>query len=196
MKKLKDIFESIKKVIANNKIKSLGLAGLTALVLTTGIKDNVHFGTTILNNPQENHYVWGVFPKTVIKGDEVKGNFRTYGVIYGRNNVKDSSKVEGEIDAYGLLFGTNDVGNSSEVEGGMGAYSLILGENGIGNSSKVEGGMGAYSLILGVNGVGDNTNIKGDVSTRGIFSFGHKGFSPGGYSEKNADFTKIVDKSE
>ena len=51
-------------------IAGAGLAGLIAL---TSIKDNVHFGSVALNNPQENHYVWGILPETEIGGGKFKG---------------------------------------------------------------------------------------------------------------------------
>jgi len=72
MEKLKGLFKKIYK----HKIKTCLIVGMMGLAALTISKDNVHFGSVTLHNPQGNHYVWGLIPVTRIAGN-AKGNFRT-----------------------------------------------------------------------------------------------------------------------
>lgn len=197
-----------------DKIKNFGKAKLVAgslaaaLIATTAIKDNVHFGSTTLNNPHENHYVWGIFPTTTIRGGSSNGNFYTLGLVYGgndvegnlegsvnsvglvgaSNNLKERSSSQ-NMNAYGLFGGVNTLGEGSTNSGSMGSYGLILASNLLGERS-VSHDLSAYALFIGSSDFCSGSRAEGDLEVRGIFSWGHDGFSFGGYSEKNASFVK------
>ena len=81
--KIKNIGNWIKE----NPKKMIAGAGLAGLIAITSIKDNVHFGSVALNNPQENHYVWGIIPTTTLAGENSRGNIYTFGLLL-RNILK------------------------------------------------------------------------------------------------------------
>ena len=115
---------ALKKLKENPK-KSIAAIGLAALVATTAIKDNVHFGSVTLHNPQENHYTWGLMPTTTIKGD-AKGNFYTIGLIVGANAVGDDSSITGNMSGYGLIFGGNEVGENFSITGDLSSKGIKI----------------------------------------------------------------------
>ena len=104
--------------ITKNSRKSILAVGLATLVATTAIKDNVHFGSVTLNNPQESHYTWGLFPTTEVVGD-AKGNFYTFGLLYGKNKFGQNSEIIGNASAYGIFIGRNDFGDAAKITGNL-----------------------------------------------------------------------------
>lgn len=97
---------------------------LTGLVAITSAKDNVHFGSVTLHNPQENHYVWGFLPTTEIKG-KATGNFRTYGLLFGQNELGKNSQVTGNMSLY-TLVGGNTLGDNSSITGNIISKGLYI----------------------------------------------------------------------
>lgn len=182
------------KILEYPKTSALAL-GLAGLITITAVKDNVHFGSTTLHNPQENHYTYGLMPTTIISeiktgenNESIKGKFYTFGLFGGHNKIKKGVKTDAKLFAYGLIGGGNDIQDNSKVNN-MSAYGLILCENFLGDNSKVNdvnaygvfgynavgnnskvNNMNAYGLIFGINNVGDNSEINGDVVSRGIIA--------------------------
>ena len=185
---LENKFRAGLKWILDNKKKTLASLVLAGLAGITISKDNVHLGSTTLNNAGGNHYVWGLFPSVKIIGDtntsvrtyglvaintlngKITGDMSTYGLIGGNNSTGDNSSITGDMGAYGLLVGINSTGNNSSITGDMGAYGLIGGENSTGNNSSITGDMGAYGLLVGINSTGNNSSITGDMSAYGLFT--------------------------
>ncbi len=193
MTNLKDKIKTLGNWIKENPKKSILGIGLAGLIATTALKDNVHFGSVTLNNPQENHYVWGILPTTKIQGVNSKGNIYTlglvgggnplgdnsqitgdmnaYGLFVGKNELGDNSQITGNMNAYGLIGGVNELGDNSQITGNMNAYGLFFGENNLGNNSQITGNMGAYSLFIGNNALGNNSQITGNISNKGLFVY-------------------------
>ena len=143
----KDKIKGFAKKLAEKPVRNITALGLAGLITLTAVKDNVHFGSVTLHNPQENHYVWGLAPTTTIKegSKNTNGNFYSAGIIYGKNKTENNVEVN-DMKAYGL-FGENNVGDNSKV-----------------NNMKL------YGLIGGISNVGDNTEINGDIITKGIIA--------------------------
>ncbi|MEK6823933.1 MAG: hypothetical protein AABY06_02755 [Nanoarchaeota archaeon] len=147
MTNLKDKIKNTLNWIKENPKKSILGIGLTALVATTALKDNVHFGSVQLDNPQKNQYAWGLFPTTTLAGENAKGNIYTFGLVVGENHIGENSKITGNMNAYGLMAGANNLNENSQITGNMNAYGLLIGRNVLGNNSQ----------------------ITGDISNKGIF---------------------------
>ena len=124
----KDKIKGFAKKLAEKPVRNITALGLAGLITLTAVKDNVHFGSVTLHNPQENHYVWGLAPTTTIKegSKNTNGNFYSAGIIYGKNKTENNVEVN-DMKAYGL-FGENNVGDNSKVNN-MKLYGLIGGEN-------------------------------------------------------------------
>src|SRR3989344_8703747 len=154
----KDKIKGFAKKLAEKPVRNITALGLAGLITLTAVKDNVHFGSVTLHNPQENHYVWGLAPTTTIKegSKNTNGNFYSAGIIYGKNKTENNVEVN-DMKAYGL-FGENNVGDNSKVNN-MKLYGLIGGENNVGDNSKVNN-MKLYGLIGGENNVGDNSKVN------------------------------------
>lgn len=120
-------------------ITSIALAGFAAAATTA--MDNIHFGSTVLNSPAENHYVWGIAPKTEVRGNG-SGDVYTFG-LYARNSI-DGAILDGDLRGFGLMV-----------------------ENAL-NDSAV-GRLLACGLFMGVNDVEGNT-FNGEVSARGLLA--------------------------
>ncbi|MBI2045323.1 hypothetical protein HYT23_04665 [Candidatus Pacearchaeota archaeon] len=133
-KTLRNIIEWLKE----RPVKTALTLGLAGLVSVTALKDNVHFGSVNINNPQENHYTWGLAPITTItEATNPDVNLRTFGIIFAMNHAGENSEVR-DMSAYGgLLFGGNKAGDSSRVND-MSAYGLIFGVNDAGEGSMIE----------------------------------------------------------
>ena len=142
--KIKNIGNWIKE----NPKKMIAGAGLAGLIALTSIKDNVHFGSVALNNPQENHYVWGILPETEIGGENSKGNVYTIGLLAGGNILKENSQLTGNMNAYSLLIGRNVLGNNSQITGNMNAYSLFFGENILKKNSQITGDISNKGFLV------------------------------------------------
>ena len=71
--------KGLANMVRSHPIKSVLATGLLALVSTTALKDNVHFvgGSLTINDPDRNHYIWGIVPLVNITG-QGEGNIRTY----------------------------------------------------------------------------------------------------------------------
>src|SRR3989344_4958000 len=134
---MKEKISNLLEKIREHKKKLCLAVGLAALIGVTAVKDNVHFGSVNIRDPQENHYSWGIGPATQVEG-EGKCNIYTFGLL-AFNNVKENSKIEGNQRAYGLIAGVNVVGNNSSITGEQGAYGLIGGVNVAGNNSSITG---------------------------------------------------------
>lgn len=122
LNKLKGLVE---KIIEHPKksIFALGLAGLIAL---TAAKDNVHFGTTILKDVNENHYVWGLAPSTIIDDEDPKGNIYTFGILYEGNRFQVSATIEGDSVGIGGIGGYNDYSEKTEIKGNVSSYGGLV----------------------------------------------------------------------
>ena len=168
---MKNLINKTLNWIKENKKKTILGVGLTALLTTTALKDNVHFESVQINNPQENHYVWGIIPTTTITGKDGKGKIRTFGLIYGASELENDSELKGDAKGYGLIFGRGRVGNNSNITGDAKGYGLIGGGGDVGNNSNITGDVKGYGLISGVGDVGNNSNITGDAKGYGL-SFG------------------------
>ena len=130
--------------LKNHSKKAIVTLGLVGLVATVAIKDNVHFGSVTLHDPQENHYAIGLIPTINIKG-EANGNMRSYGLIMGNNSLGDGSSLTGDMSAYGLVIGDNSLGDGSSLTGdiiskGMKANTPMSANFG----SNVEIGLSGY----------------------------------------------------
>ncbi len=147
MTNLKDKLKNTWNWIKENPKKVLLGAGLIALTATTALKDNVHFGSVTLNNPQENHYVFGIHQKTEIQGKNSKGNIYTLGLV-GINELRGNSQITGNMSAYGLMFAGNFLGYHSQITGNMSAYGSIIGENFLGYHSQITGNISNKGLFV------------------------------------------------
>ena len=120
--KIKNIGNWIKE----NPKKMIAGAGLAGLIALTSIKDNVHFGSVELNNPQENQYVWGLFPETEINGENSRGNIYTFGLLVGRNDLENNSQITGNMNAYGLVAGGNILKKNSQITGNISNKGFLV----------------------------------------------------------------------
>lgn len=158
---LKDKLKKTLNWIKENPTKSVLGIGLSALVATTSLKDNVHFGSVTLNNPQENQYVWGIWSETTIIGRNAKGNIHTIGLILGQNNFENNSKITGNMNAYGFIGGNRVFG---EITGNMNAYGLIAGGNLLRENSKITGNISNKGILVRNNVAGfslGSNDVKG-----------------------------------
>jgi len=157
---LKEKISGLRKIInAHSKKIIIGLF-LTGLVSITA-KDNVHFGSVNLHNPKENHYAWGLKPTITIKG-KAQGNYKSFGLIDGKNDIGDNSEVDGNMSSYGLIAGWNVIGDNSEVDGNMSGYGLIFGGNDIRNNSEINGNIiskGIFAITPFSTNIGSNMEI-------------------------------------
>ena len=156
--KIKNIGNWIKE----NPKKMIAGAGLAGLIALTSIKDNVHFGSVELNNPQENQYVWGLFPETEINGENSRGNIYTFGLFAGRNELRNNSQITGNMNVYGLFAGLNELRNNSQITGNMNAYGLFAGENDLENNSQITGDISNKGILVN-NGVAGFSLGSNDV---------------------------------
>ena len=181
MTNVKGLLKKIYEYYIEKPIRNTSLAGLIALSGITLFKDNVHFvpsGTIEFNGPEQDQYVWGVFPFVKSNG-ESSASITSYNIL-GGNEVGDSSSI-GSMNAYSLFWGGNKVGDRSSI-GSMNAYG-IAGVNKVGHSSSI-GSMGGYSILIGANIVGYNTKIKDEIVSRGLISGTPSGTSVGTRIEK------------
>jgi len=174
--------EGLARKLISNPVKTAVIGGLIGLSALTLAKDNVHFGSVTLNNPQGNQYVWGVWPITKIKGD-LKGNLYSGGLIGG--NVVENNSQAGNLSAY-FLIGANTVGDNSQAEnlssycgvggnkvennsqaGDFSEYGLLGGTNKIGNNSQAEN-LSIRGLIYGLNRVGKDSKIRRGMSANSL----------------------------
>jgi len=118
---MKDKIKTLVDKVLKKPIKSALTLGLAGLVTLTALKDNVHFGSVHLYNPQGNHYVWGLIPDAVIIGKETKGDIYTIGILI--TNRVHSDKHEGNLNAYGLLSG-NFLKNGTIFTGDINTYGI------------------------------------------------------------------------
>jgi len=151
------------------KLVGLGLAGLVAV---TALKDNVHFGSVVLHNPQENHYVWGLVPFVNIEGTETRGDIYNFGIV-SKNELRQKSEHDGDLGAYGLVGGVNEVGEGSRVTGNLGTYGLVGGGNNFGEGSKVTGNLSAYGLVVGANSFEEGSRVTGNLGAYGLVGGGN-----------------------
>ncbi len=164
MTNLKDKIKNFGNWIKENPKKSVLGIGLAGLIATTALKDNVHFGSVALNNPQENQYVLGILPTTEIHGKNSKGNIYTFSLIGGKNALKSNSQITGNMNTHSLVAGINILKSNSQITGNMNAYGLVVGENILGDNSKTTGnifnrGLIVYNSLAGIS-LGSN-DVKG-----------------------------------
>ncbi|MEK6934698.1 MAG: hypothetical protein AABW46_02360 [Nanoarchaeota archaeon] len=122
---IKKTLTSIVKKVIRKPIRNSLLTGLAALVLTTAVRDNVHFGSIRLNNTQENHYIWGIFPTTEIYGN-ANGSIRTYGLFGAINSLGNTSTINGNVSGYGLIATRNELGDNSTIKKGDTDLKAVL----------------------------------------------------------------------
>ena len=158
--------------IKSHKIRSALCAGLLGLITTTALKDNVHFGSAKIYNPQENHYSWGLFPKLTFEGKNCQGNASAWGLAI-LSELEDDSSINGKMSSYGLFGGISRVGDNSTITGDMSSYGLVVG------SSEV----------------GDKSTITGDITSKGIFAVTPFGIAFGSNTEIGLE-NRLVEKKE
>ena len=152
----------------------------------------VPLGSLNLRNPQENQYVWGVIPIVNLEG-KVKGSIYNFGLMTF-NYLIDNSKITGNMRSYGLIFGINDLGDNSKITGNMESYGLWNGGNKVHENSEIRGYIGSYSLLIGDNDLGDNSKITGNVVSRGIISQTPTGISIGTRIDRNLENYVVKNK--
>jgi len=153
--------ERIANWVKEKPIKSMSVLGLAGLIAVTSLKDNVHFGSVDLYNPQENNYTWGIFPTTHIHGDSSKGNIYTVGIITGINKLENGIKHKGDVSGYGLIA-AQIFGDSSAIEGDASAYGLIAAENWFENGCKITGDINSKAILtFNIDGpfLGNNSHL-------------------------------------
>lgn len=194
-------FQGLVRTLIENPIKTIAALGLAGLVATTSLKDNVYWGSVTINNPQGNYYAWGLTPIITVKGENVEGNFRTYGLLAAGTSFTEGSSFKGNLESYSLFAGGNEIkenssftgdiksycsficqnifGDKSEVNGNTSVYSLFLGYNIFRKESKITGNTTSVGLINGTNSFGDNSIVNGNLVSKGLISDGGTGFGLG-----------------
>jgi hypothetical protein len=155
---IEDVFTQLRRALTG-----ISLAGL---VLTTVLRDNVHFGSTVLNNPTGNQYVWGLFPSTEVYG-ESKGNIRTFGLTAG-NTFGSNSTHKGNVSAIGLIGAGNVIGEGSKFYGNLNVSGIVASYNFISKKSEINGNLRSYALMAAENKLGENSYLTGNLYARGI----------------------------
>jgi len=190
--------KGLANIVKSHPIKSVLAAGLLALVSTTALKDNVHFvgGSLTINNPDRNHYVWGIISFVNISG-EGEGNIRTYAIIAGTNTLQEDSSLKGNMFGYGLLGGGNTLRRTSRLEGNMLGLGLI-GINELNDNASLNGNSSCYGIALGMNVTESGATIRGDVKTTGIICKTPEGLGLITRSSYNLNYTdpRISEKEE
>ena len=140
---IRDLVDMAVELIDDYRKTAVTLALGTVLTTTTILKDNVHFGSVILNNPQKNQYVWGLLPSVKLRG-KTDINLYSFGLFGAVNTVKDNSQVNNMM-AYGLIV-SNSVEDNSQVNN-MRAYVLVSGDNELWNHSRIIGNSRSIGFI-------------------------------------------------
>jgi len=173
---IRKVMSGLVKKVRRHPVRAIGFLGLLGLSALTSAKDNVHFGAVTLNNPQGNHYAWGVYPKIEVKG-EGTGNMLSIG-LYGCNEVVEDSELVGNLRASGFV-GCNFIGRNSELNGNVGVYNIVGGENYIEEHGELTGNMGAYGIVGGENCIEPYGELNGDMKAGGII-VGYNNIKPNG----------------
>ena len=153
-------------VIDNPKKTRMAALGLVALIGTTVLKDNVHFGSVEIHNPTRNHYTWGLFPKTTVKGSEAKGDIYTIG-LYSINKFVEV-KHEGNSSAFGIVGGENIYERNTIHIGNSTSAGIVGGENTHKQNSVQTGDSRALGIIAAVTFYKENSSHNGNQSTIAI----------------------------
>lgn len=181
--RLKDILGKTIDSVTKNWKKSTAIALLGAATLTTALKDNVHFGSTKIYNPTNNHYVWGLSPTVEVEG-KGEGNINNFGLLIPGIETENAN-LTGDINNYGILLSGNSFKDSA-VKGDISAYAIIGSKNRC-DGLSLTGDMKSCGVLAGINGISyssshDNSlhisHFNGDLSAFGLFWGGHK-FLPG-----------------
>jgi hypothetical protein len=170
--KIKSFYE---KVLRNSK-RTLAVAGLAGLVLTTCIKDNVHMGSVTLNNPKGNHYAWGILPKITING-RAEGSFYSMGLISGVNEYGSNAVHNGNSVGVGLINSINEYGLNAVHKGNSVGVGLIGSINEYGSNAVHKGNSVGVGLIGSINEYGSNAVHNGNSRVIGIILFDEEGFN-------------------
>ena len=139
---------SSKKWILNGLFGKMVL-GTVLLGAALCLKDNVHFGSTIINNPKRNHYVWGISPEVTVTGNNGKGNIRNFGILRPRSILKENSQLVGNLSAYSLAGSKVTLNGNSQICGDTSAYGFIFDEVKLEqNAQIVSGSVYSCGLVL------------------------------------------------
>ena len=124
---IKSKLTGLAKKVITYPIKTVCALGLAGLVAVTALKDNVHFGSIKIHDPQENHYVWGIASLIEIEGKNSRGNFYNIGLIGSGIKLKKDSTFQGNMNSYGLVVGYNEMENNSTITGNMISKGFVAG---------------------------------------------------------------------
>lgn len=214
VKKHRNFFKRAGKWFLEHPVRNTLLTGLSALVLTSALKDNVHCGGVRLNDMQGNHYVFGLLPITKVHGENCEGSVRTFGLLAfndleansslegnmsvyalaGQNALKLGSTINGNMSAGGVIAGVNQLEANSVANGNMFACALFGAGNEIKYASTVNGNMTAYALFS-INELTDGARIKnGDIVSRGLFVQSPRGYHFLNYVERRVNIPAISEE--
>lgn len=126
--------DKLESTLKRNVKRIVGIAGL-ALLGTVAMKDNVHFGSTTINNPQGTHYVIGFMPTTILTGNG-EGNVLTAGVLGAMADV-NTQQYNGDVSTYG--FHAVNLLRGANFDGNVGAYGGRFGWNALEKNSAFNG---------------------------------------------------------
>ncbi|MDP1728782.1 MAG: hypothetical protein Q8L27_01095 [archaeon] len=154
--------------ILEKPIRNLAIATLGTLIATTALKENVHFGSTTINNPKRNQYSWGLIPNLTIEGEEAKGNFYSFGLLITENKISANTRHDGNSTAIGLLAGFNTYESNSVHNGNSTAIGLVAGANFHGSNSVHNGNSTAIGLLAGGNIYETNSVHNGNSTAIGL----------------------------
>jgi len=168
---LRELIEGIRRAPK----KTIAIASLAALVATTALKDNVHFGSSTVYNPKKNQYVWGIAPTTEIKGERAEGNIYTIGLLGCQNKYQTNLVHNGNSTAIGLVLGGNEYKICSAHNGNSTSMGLAWGENIYLEDSKHDGNSIALGLVAALNRYNSNSVHSGNSRVIGMLSHDEEG---------------------
>ena len=193
---IRESLSNLGNKIKKHAVKGVVAGGLLALIGTTALKDNVHFGSVRIRNHQENQYVWGVWPIVKTCGDDQNGNIYTFGLIAAGNELEKNSTFNGNQGTYGLVGGENFIESGSTMNGNQGTYGLVGGFNHVEENSTFNGNQGAYGLLMGENFIERGSTITGNQNAKGIFATSISGLNFGSAVEIGLDKYTIPNNSD
>ena len=132
-------------------------------------EDQYHFGSIELTNPTRDHYIFGVSPKTILKGNNEDNIFRkikTFGLILSRFKAEDNTII-GDITTHGILYSGNSFGNDCRVNRSAVA-GLVGNTNTYGGRCVID--ESTARGIFNVNNYGANCKIKKCSKAQGLFN--------------------------
>lgn len=133
------------KIMEKNPRKTLAGIVAASLIGVTTLNDNVHFGSTVLVNPAENHYVYGIFPTTAILGNAT-GNNITFGLVSATNLV--NGNFNGNITSYALLTVETKFFKSTKMNGTINQSTLFFSDFKLAKDSEFSGNLYSKGLLI------------------------------------------------